>query len=91
MNKTPTLAELIATATSISMVGRDAINQTDRTNLELTNETLDALHEQLAIAGGSLLVLAEHLGCTAQVNQLLSEARARLLAYKASSGLEGRA
>lgn len=60
--KEPTDVELLAAAAAIARTGRKVIEATDRTSSKDVGETLDALHEHLAVAGGSLLILAERLG-----------------------------
>lgn len=87
----PTSAELLAAAASIAIAGRKLITGTDRTSFHDVGETLDALHDHLAVAGGSLLVLAERLGCEVEVRQLIAEGQARVAAFRAFRGTEGRA
>lgn len=87
----PTTAELLAAAASIAIAGRKLIGATDRTSFRDVGETLDALHDHLAVAGGSLLVLAERLGCEAEVTRLVAEGQARVAAFRAFRGTEGRA
>ena len=87
----PTPPELMATVTLVAMVGRRTIAGTDRQNPKAMAQTLDALHEYLGIAGGSLVFLAERLGIEAEVLRLVEEREARLSAAMACTGLEGRA
>ena len=89
--KESTDAELLATTAAITWTGRRVIEATDRTSFKDVGETLDALHEHLAVAGGSLLVLAERLGWEAEVKRLLAEGQARLDAFRACANMEGRA
>lgn len=89
--KEPTDVELLAAAAAIARTGRRVIEETDRTSLQDVGETLDALHEHLAVAGGSLLILAERLGCEAEVKRLLAEGQARIDAFRACANMEGRA
>lgn len=89
--KEPTDVELLATAAAIARTGRKLIEATDRTNLKDIGETLDALHEHLAVAGGSLLVLADRLGWEPEVKRLLAEGQARIDAFRACAKMEGRA
>ena len=90
-DREPTNAELLAAAVAIALEGRNQIERTDRTSYRATCQTLDALHEHLAVAGGSLLVLADRLGCKEEVEQRLREGRDRLDAFRACQGLGGRA
>lgn len=87
----PSNAELIAAATSIALASRQLIDRTDRTSFRAVCETLDALQEHLAVAGGSLLILADRLGHRAEVERLIDEGQARVAAFKACQGLGGRA
>ncbi|KFI33204.1 hypothetical protein CG51_16675 [Haematobacter missouriensis] len=87
----PTSPELLAAAASIAIAGRKLITGTDRTSFRDVSETLDALHDHLAVAGGSLLTLAERLGCEAEVRKLIAEGQARVAAFRAFRGTEGRA
>ena len=89
--KEPTDVELLATAAAIARTGRKVIEATDRTSFKDVGETLDALHEHLAVAGGSLLILAERLGWEAEVKRLLAEGQARIDAFRACANMEGRA
>lgn len=87
----PSIPELIATAAGIVLTGRQVIVAADRTKPDDVAETLDALHEHLAVAGGSLLFLAEALDCKTEVDRLLKEGQARINAFLLSAGQEGRA
>lgn len=89
--KKPTDVELLAAAAAITRTGRRIIEETDRASLTDVGETLDALHENLAVAGGSLLILAERLGCEAEVKRLLAEGQARIDAFRACANMRGRA
>lgn len=89
--KEPTNVELLAAAATIARTGRKVIEATDRTSFKDVGETLDALHEHLAVAGGSLLILAERLGWEAEVKRLLAEGQARIDAFRACAKMEGRA
>lgn len=91
MTHEPTNPELIATAIGMSLINRTLIEATDRTNRTDMTQTLFSVHEHAALAGGSLLLLAERLGCDAEVRQLVAEGQARIAGYQASAGLEGRA
>ena len=89
--KEPTDVELLAAAAALARTGRKVIEATDRTSFKDVGETLDALHEHLAVAGGSLLILAERLGWEAEVKRLLAEGQARIDAFRACANMEGRA
>lgn len=89
MNDDPSNAELLAPAISLALAGRNLIERTDRTSLKDTCEMLDVLHESLAIAGGSLLILAERLGINDDAMKLVERAHQRLANARASSGLGG--
>lgn len=91
MNDTPNNPQLIAAAAAIILTGRQVIERTDRTSYRDVNDTLDALHDHLAVAGGSLLYLADRLGCRAEVDQMLADGQARVDALRAFKGMEGRA
>lgn len=87
----PSIPEMIAAAAAIALTGRQVIAATDRSNRTDMAETLDALHEHLAVAGGSLLFLAATLDCEAEVNRLLKEGQARVDAFRSFAGQDGRA
>lgn len=87
----PTDVELLAAAAAITRTGRRVIEATDRTSFQDVGETLDALHEHLAVAGGSLLILAERLGWETEVKRLLAEGQARLDTFRACANMKGRA
>lgn len=89
--KEPTDVELLATAAAIARTGRRIIEATDRTSFKEVGETLDALHEHLAVAGGSLPILAERLGWEVEVTRLLAEGQARVDAFRACANMEGSA
>lgn len=91
MTVEPSNAELIAAATSIALAARQLIERTDRTGFRAVCETLDALQEHLAVAGGSLLILADRLGHKAEVERLINEGQARVAAFRACQGLESSA
>lgn len=90
-DREPTNAELIAAAVSIAIAARQLIEGTDRTSYRVTGETLHGLHEGMAVAGGSLMRLADNLGLTGEVDRLVKRGQDRLAAFNACSGLEGRA
>lgn len=90
-NPEPTNAELIAAAAAITLTGRRVIESTDRTSFLDVGETLDALHEHLAVAGGSLLILADRLRFRPEVDRLLREGQDRVTALRACAGIEGKA
>ncbi|MBB1498539.1 hypothetical protein [Paracoccus sp. MC1862] len=87
----PTNAELIAAAVGIALASRDLIKRTDRTSFRDVGQTLDALHEGMAVAGGSLLHLAERLGVQADVDRLVKQGQDRIATVRAFAGTEGRA
>lgn len=87
----PSDAQILAAAVSIALASRKLIDRTPRTNYREVCETLDAVHEHLAVAGGSLLVLAERLGMASDVQAMVDEGRARVAALRACQGLGGRA
>lgn len=89
--KEPSTPELIAAATGIAPNSRAVIERTDRTSYRDVCETLDAVHEHLAVSGGSLLILADRLGCKAEVERLIREGQDRVNAYRAFAGQGGRA
>lgn len=87
----PTDAELLAAAVSIALASRDLIQRTDRTSYPDVGGTLDALHEGMAVAGGSLLHLAERLGVQGEVDRLVKRGQDRIATVRAFRGQEGRA
>ena len=90
-DREPTDAELLAAAVSIALASRDLIKRTDRTSFRDVGETLDALHEGMAVAGGSLLHLAERLGVQGDVERLVKHGQDRIATVRAFRGQEGRA
>ncbi|WP_041527134.1 hypothetical protein [Paracoccus aminophilus] len=91
MTDDPTDAQILAAAISIAVASRNLIQRTDRTSYRDVCEVLDALHEHLAVAGGSLHLLAERLGHRAEVERLVNEGQDRMAAFRACQGLGGRA
>jgi len=91
MTTNPTNAELLATASSIMLAMRQMIATADRSNAEQVNTTLDAIHEYLAVVGGSIAILSDRLGCTDDVERIMKQGQERLRAMQASKGLGGRA
>lgn len=87
----PTTPQILAAAAGIALNGRAVIERTDRTSYREVCEALDALHEHLAVAGGSLLILAERLGCKAEVERLIRDGQDRVTAYCAFAGQGGHA
>lgn len=90
-DQNPTNAEMLAAIASIALTARQLIDRLDRFDFRATGKVLDALHEHLAVAGGSALHLAEKLGCEGDVQRLLKEGQDRLKMARASAGLGGRA
>lgn len=90
-DRDPTNAEALAAIAGIAMTARDLIERLDRLDFRATGETLDALHEHLAVAGGSALHLANRLGCESEVGRLVSEGQQRLKSFRACAGMGGRA
>lgn len=87
----PSIPEILAAAAGIALTSRSIIERTDLTSYRDVCETLDAVHEHLAVAGGSLLLLAERLDCKAEVERLIKEGQDRLNTYRAFAGQRGRA
>ncbi|MCJ1900960.1 hypothetical protein MR829_11305 [Paracoccus versutus] len=87
----PTNADLLAAAAGLALESRRRIERTDRTSFRDVCETLDAIHEHLAVAGGSLLFLADRLDLRPEVEQKLREGRDRVDAFRACQGIGGRA
>lgn len=85
----PTNAHLLAASAAIALESRRLIERTDRTSFQDVGDTLDALHEHLAVAGGSLLFLARRLGCEAEVERMVKEGQQRVDAFRACRGLGG--
>lgn len=91
MKQEPDNAALIAAAASVVLTARRVIEATDRSSLNETNEALDAIHENIALAGGALLIIARRMNCEADVERMLKEGQDRVIAFLACAGLEGRA
>ncbi|MDO5706055.1 MAG: hypothetical protein Q4G49_13455 [Paracoccus sp. (in: a-proteobacteria)] len=87
----PTNAELLAAAVSIALAARDFIERTDRASHQDTCETLNALHEGMAVAGGSLLHLADRLGLHPEVDRMVKRGQSRAATARAFAGQGGRA
>lgn len=91
MTNEPTNAELLATAATIMHAMRQMIATADRNNAEQVNTTMDAVHEYLAVVGGSVAILSDRLGCTDDVERIMRQGQERLRAMQANRGLGGRA
>lgn len=91
MTNEPTDAQLLASFAGIALAARQLIDRTDRTSFTEVTQTLDAIHEHLAVAGGSMLYLAKRMGCEAEVERLIQQGQDRVAALRASRGLGGRA
>lgn len=91
IEREPTNPELLAAALVIALTARDLVERTDRTSYRDISETLDALREGMAIAGGSLLHLAERLDLARDVNQLVKAGADRAKVARSFSGQGGRA
>lgn len=87
----PTNSELLALVATIALIGRQVIENTDRSDMHDMAETLDLLHEHLALAGGSVLSVADSLGCRAEIDHIIAEEQDRVNAIRACRGLAGRA
>lgn len=87
----PTTAHILASVAGIALTARKMIEGLDAGDPQRVRETLDALHEHLAVSGGSAVFLADRLGCAGEVQRLIDEGQARLAAFRASQGLGGRA
>ncbi|WP_112312425.1 hypothetical protein [Pseudogemmobacter bohemicus] len=70
---------------------RRIINATDQGNPEQVASTLASVHENLAVIGGSVTLLTDELGLKEEVDGLVSRNLAKADAFRASSGIEGRA
>lgn len=88
MMSEPTTPELIATAIGMAFINRCLIEATDRASRVDVVQALHSVHEHAALAGGSLLLLAERLGCEAEVRQLVAVGQARLAGYEVAPVLE---
>ncbi|MDZ7907133.1 MAG: hypothetical protein U5N10_02165 [Gemmobacter sp.] len=91
MSNEATNTELLAAIAAIAVTGRRLIEGTASADPEAAGKTFAALHEFLAVSGGSVMVLAQRLSCEAEVERLVMEGQNRITAYQASQGLEGRA
>ncbi|MDS9467934.1 hypothetical protein RGQ15_10190 [Paracoccus sp. MBLB3053] len=65
--------------------------QADRDDRAHVDAALDAIHDHLAVSGGTMMVLAERMGITAEVEATIVQRRQRLANLQASGGLRGRA
>lgn len=68
MTDEPTTIELIATSAGLMLLLRRIIEQADRNDGAYVSAALDAIHEHLAVCGGSMMVLADHMGIAAEVD-----------------------
>lgn len=91
MNQEATNVELLAAIAAIAVTGRRLIEGTASTDAAAAAKAFAALHEFLAVSGGSVMVLAQRLNCEAEVERLVMEGQNRITAFQASQGLEGRA
>ena len=87
----PTHPEVLAAVIGLAIHMRNVIDLTDRANPEQVGTTLDAIHEHLAVIGGSMAVLADELGHKKEVDDLVTRNLGKAKAFAACTGLEGRA
>lgn len=91
MTTEPTQPEVLAAVIGLTLHMRNVIKHTDRANPEQVATTLDALHEHLAIIGGSIITLADDLGHKEEVDARVTGNLAKAQAFAACGGIEGRA
>ena len=91
MTTDPNNIELLATTAGLILLLRQIIEQADRDDRAHVDAALDAIHEHLAVCGGSMMELAERLGIAAEVEVTIMQRRQRLANLQASGGLSGRA
>lgn len=87
----PTPTFLLAGAAGMVMILRDMIAKADRGDADEMAATLDAVHQHLALIGGSIATVADMLGCEDEFAAHIKRGRERLVALHASGTLEGRA
>lgn len=87
----PTNGELLGAIALMSASLRGMIEETDRTALGDTCEVLAMIHENLALAGGTAMHLADRLGCLAEVEAHVNEGFRRARMAKVFAGQGGRA
>lgn len=87
----PTQPEVLAAVIGLALHMRNVIELTDRTNPEQVATTLDAIHEHIAVIGGSVAMLADELGHRQEVDDRVTRNLGRVNALAACSGIEGRA
>ncbi|MDH2327832.1 hypothetical protein QCN27_13255 [Cereibacter sp. SYSU M97828] len=85
------IPELFAGAASLTRYMRQIIEKTDRNSVNDMRAALDAIHEHLAVVGGSVALLADAMGCSEEMQRLMKESADRMLVLAANGGLEGRA
>lgn len=91
MTNEPNNAELIAVTSGLIILLRQIIEQVDRDDPAHVVAALDAIHEHLAVCGGSMLELAERLGLRDEVEATIRKRMDRLANLQACGGLSGRA
>jgi len=82
---------MLAAAAGLTIIMRQAIETLHEGNFAMGREAMNAMHEQLAVVGGSILTVADVLGYGDSVNALVGEGQARIQAAYACRGIEGRA
>lgn len=87
----PTQPEVLAAVIGLAIHMRKTIDTTDRANPDQVATTLDAIHEHLAVIGGSVAMLAEELGHRQEVEDRVAGNLDKAKAFAACTGLEGRA
>ncbi|MBJ2153871.1 hypothetical protein [Paracoccus sp. IB05] len=87
----PTQPEVLAAVIGLVMHMRRTIEMTDRADLDQVATTLGAIHEHLAVIGGSVAMLAEELGHRQEVENRVRGNLEKAKAFASCTGLEGRA
>lgn len=87
----PTQPEVLAAVIGLAIHMRRVIDTTDRTNPDQVATTLDAIHEHLAVIGGSVAMLAEELVHKQEVGARVTGNLDKAKAFAACNGIEGRA
>lgn len=90
-SENPTQPEVLAAVIGLAMHMRRVIDMTDRANPDQVAATLDAIHEHLAVIGGSVAMLAKELGHKQEVEDRVTANPDKANAFAACTGLEGRA
>lgn len=87
----PTQPQILAAVIGLVIRMRQVIDMTDSDDVDRVSTTLTALHEHLAVIGGSIITLADDLGVKEEVDRIVGANLAKAQAFAACRGIEGRA